>query len=87
MHRQDTLYIFFLFYCFKKYNFIYLKDILKFICIFMIVFTGYLFGLNNLYYYYERTVKESVEIKPDMHPNLNDHSSHHEIHAGKRFGT
>ncbi len=62
----------------------YFKDILKFICIFIIVFTGFLFGLNNLYWYYEPGVRNTVEINPHLNP--------YSIESGKtkaeeRFGT
>lgn len=41
-----------------------ISDILKFICIFLIVFCGFLFGLYNLYHYYDPNLRNQVEIKP-----------------------
>lgn len=38
-----------------------MKDILKFLCIFVIVFASFVFGLNNLYWYYDPSVRSSVE--------------------------
>lgn len=39
-----------------------INDILKFICIFIIVFTSFLFSLNNLYVYYNTKIREKVEV-------------------------
>ena len=54
-----------------------ISDVLKFICIFMIVFTGFLFGLNNLYWYYNEQVRGAVEIE-----HHNEHT-----HGEESFGT
>ncbi len=53
------------------------QDILKFICIFMIVFTGFLFGLHNVFWYYDPAVRSAVEI------NRHDDSTK----GGGRFGS
>lgn len=39
-----------------------MKDVLKFIAIFAIVFTSFVFGLNNLYWYYPSEVRSKIEI-------------------------
>ncbi|CAF0714386.1 unnamed protein product [Brachionus calyciflorus] len=39
-----------------------ITDIFKFLCIFSLVFSGFLFGLHNLYWYYETGVRKNVEI-------------------------
>jgi hypothetical protein len=35
---------------------------MRFIVIFMIIFAGFLFALNNIYFYYESNVRSEVEI-------------------------
>jgi len=54
-----------------------ISDILKFICIFLIVFCGFLFGLYNLYHYYDPDLRNQVEIK--LHKN--------ETNGEQYFGT
>ncbi|RMZ93519.1 short transient receptor potential channel 3-like [Brachionus plicatilis] len=39
-----------------------INDIFKFICIFIIVFTSFLFSLNNLYLYYNTEIRKKVEV-------------------------
>ncbi|CAF3440747.1 unnamed protein product [Rotaria socialis] len=39
-----------------------MSDIGKFIIIFLIIFSGFMFGLNNLFWYYSKTVRGRVEI-------------------------
>jgi hypothetical protein len=40
------------------------SDVFKFICIFIILFAGFIFGLHNLYWYYDITVRGKVENVP-----------------------
>jgi len=46
---------------FEKKIFIF-KDIGKFIIIFLIIFCGFMFGLNNLFWYYSASVRGKVEV-------------------------
>ncbi|CAF0978236.1 unnamed protein product [Adineta steineri] len=39
-----------------------MSDIGKFIIIFLIIFSGFMFGLNNLFWYYSKSVRQNVEI-------------------------
>ncbi|CAF3484392.1 unnamed protein product [Rotaria sp. Silwood1] len=39
-----------------------MSDIGKFIIIFLIIFCGFMFGLNNLFWYYSASVRQNVEI-------------------------
>jgi len=64
-----------------------LKDILKFICIFLILFFGFLFGLNNLYWYYQYSVRSSVEIIPHYKTKSNQTANQTTINAEIYFGT
>ena len=38
------------------------QDILKFGVIFMVLFVAFLVGLHNLYWYYPKTVRHTVEL-------------------------
>ncbi|CAF0834169.1 unnamed protein product [Adineta ricciae] len=42
-----------------------MSDIGKFIIIFLIIFSGFMFGLNNLFWYYSKDVRGNVEV--EMH--------------------
>lgn len=39
-----------------------MSDIGKFIIIFLIIFCGFMFGLNNLFWYYSASVRGKVEV-------------------------
>jgi hypothetical protein len=39
-----------------------MSDIGKFIIIFLIIFSGFMFGLNNLFWYYSASVRGKVEV-------------------------
>lgn len=54
-------------------HFCHLKDISKFILIFLIIYAGYSLALNNLYWYYNSQVRGSVEFTD--HVNVNDGNS------------
>ncbi|CAF2401149.1 unnamed protein product [Rotaria sp. Silwood2] len=56
-----------------------MSDIGKFIIIFLIIFCGFMFGLNNLFWYYKETVRKNVEIT--------HHASGDDLSAEKHFGT
>ncbi|CAF0736641.1 unnamed protein product [Rotaria sordida] len=56
-----------------------MSDIGKFIIIFLIIFCGFMFGLNNLFWYYKKSVRQNVEIE---HKHSDD-----ELPAEKSFGT
>ncbi|CAF1556535.1 unnamed protein product [Rotaria magnacalcarata] len=56
-----------------------MSDIGKFIIIFLIIFCGFMFGLNNLFWYYKSTVRSSVEVEL--------HNSGDELSAEESFGT
>ncbi|UJR30483.1 hypothetical protein I4U23_018016 [Adineta vaga] len=43
-----------------------MSDIGKFIIIFLIIFCGFMFGLNNLFWYYSKDVRGNVEIQPHI---------------------
>jgi hypothetical protein len=58
---------------------------LKFICIFTIVFSGFLFGLHNLYWYYDLEVRKNVEIHP--HKLSENDTSPFLTKGEERFGT
>jgi hypothetical protein len=60
--------------------FSFIKDIGKFIIIFLIIFCGFMFGLNNLFWYYKASVRSIVEVGPP-HPSGDD------LQAEKFFGT
>ena len=62
----------------KKTEF-FLKDIAKFLIIFVIIFCGFMFGLNNLFWYYKESVRGKVEMI--------DHLESGELPAEKYFGT
>jgi hypothetical protein len=42
-----------------------LKDIMKFGSIFTLVFLAFMFALNNLFWYYQQSVREPVDIPDD----------------------
>ena len=42
-----------------------LQDILKFLCIFSVVFVAFMIGLHNLYWYYPKSVRKNVEFLPN----------------------
>jgi hypothetical protein len=46
--------------------FFFVKDIGKFIIIFLIIFCGFMFGLNNLFWYYSQSVRGRVEVVPHV---------------------
>ena len=48
------------------------------------VFAGFLFGLNNLYWYYESAVRTTVEIHPHLDPR---NGGSDKTNAERRFGT
>lgn len=54
---------------------------MKFIFIFLIIFAAFMFSLNNLYWYYQSSVRGAVEVVP----HLNDDNS--TTNAEKAFGT
>jgi len=43
-----------------------IKDIFKFIIIFIIIFLAYLFSMSNLFWYYDSKVRNTVEIIPHL---------------------
>ncbi len=59
-------------------------DVLKFICIFVIVFAGFLFGLNHLYAYYQSDVRDQVQVVPHLNTEQNNSTY---INAELSFGT
>ncbi|CAF0823158.1 unnamed protein product [Rotaria sordida] len=59
-----------------------MSDIGKFIIIFLIIFCGFMFGLNNLFWYYSQSVRSNVEIAPHF---SGDDSS--QLPAETYFGT
>jgi hypothetical protein len=63
-----------------------LKDVFKFICIFIILFSGFIFGLHNLYWYYEIDVRSKVENVPHM-VESHGYSSHFRTKGEECFGT
>lgn len=64
-----------------------ISDILKFIFIFLILFFGFLFGLNNLYWYYQTSVRSSVEIDQHYNAKTNQTVNQTTINAEIYFGT
>ena len=60
------------------------KDIMKFIFIFLIIFAAFMFSLNNLYWYYQSSVRGYVEVVPHMDPNNNNSTI---TNAEQAFGT
>ncbi|CAF4832795.1 unnamed protein product [Rotaria sp. Silwood1] len=56
-----------------------MSDIGKFIIIFLIIFCGFMFGLNNLFWYYKKSVRAKVELET--------HPSDENLAAEKSFGT
>lgn len=50
-----------------------INDILKFIVIFAIIFASFVFGLNNLYWYYSAEVRGAVEITKHYNPEDPEH--------------
>ncbi|CAF0998099.1 unnamed protein product [Adineta ricciae] len=58
-----------------------MSDIGKFIIIFLIIFSGFMFGLNNLFWYYNDRVRDKVEI------HRHEEELENEIDAEEFFGT
>ncbi len=42
--------------------FVFFKNIVKFIFIFVIIFAAFIFALNNIFWYYNKDVRGAVEI-------------------------
>ncbi|CAF1291792.1 unnamed protein product [Adineta steineri] len=61
-----------------------MSDIGKFIIIFLIIFCGFMFGLNNLFWYYKKSVREKVEIYRHL-PESGDENEN--LPAEESFGT
>jgi len=59
------------------------QDILKFICIFLVLFSGFLFGLNNLYLYYQPSVRRLVEVVTHVNHEKNTTYTNAELFFGK----
>jgi hypothetical protein len=62
-----------------------IKDIIKFVCIFLIFFSAFIFALNNLYWYYNQDVRKRFEIKIPY--NQKSEISPFYTHAEIAFGT
>lgn len=62
-----------------------LKDIVKFIAIFLIVFISFLFSINNLYLYYNTEIRKKVEITVPY--NANSKENPFLTNAEEAFGT
>ena len=61
---------------------------MKFVCIFTLVFTGFLFGLHNLYWYYEPEVRAEVEIFKHKYNMLSEKANQSIVtKGGETFGT
>lgn len=54
-------------------------------CIFVIVFTGFLFGLNNLYQYYQSSVRDHTEIVKHYNEEFGPNITY--VNAELYFGT
>jgi hypothetical protein len=54
-------------------------------CIFVIVFTGFLFGLNNLYQYYQSSVRVHTEIVKHYNEEYGPNNTY--VNAELYFGT
>jgi hypothetical protein len=77
--------------------FSFFKDIFKFIAIFAIVLASFVFGLNNLYWYYNKEVREKSEVDIThgaLHAEHGGHGGHgesshehEEIKAEEAFGS
>jgi hypothetical protein len=59
-----------------------LKDIFKFLVIFVVIFLGFLLSINNLYWYFSPSVRSSVEVIEHLDPENNT-----ETNAERAFGT
>ena len=57
---------------------------MKFMVIFFIVFLAFLVGLNNLYWYYDESVREQVQV---FDSQFMSNSSPVDTKAEKAFGT
>jgi hypothetical protein len=57
---------------------------MKFIFIFLIIFAAFMFSLNNLYWYYNSSVRQSVEIIQHIDPSNNNSTL---TNAELSFGT
>jgi hypothetical protein len=55
-----------------------ITDIMKFVSIFMIVFLAFVFGLNNLFWYYQLSTRKGVQT-------IDDHDD--QTSAEQNFGT
>ena len=60
-----------------------MQDISKFFAIFTIVVLAFMVGLNNLYWYYEKDMRESVQVIKEPPTE----KAHYETDAEKAFGT
>lgn len=58
-----------------------IKDIIRFVIIFSIIFAAFIISLNNLFWYYQSNIRSNVEIIS----HLNDDNS--TTNAEKSFGT
>ena len=47
------------------------------------MFIGILFGLNNLYWYYQTDVRSLIEIEPHLNPELEDGEVNAELFFGR----
>lgn len=62
-----------------------INDILKFVVIFAIIFASFVFGLNNLYWYYNAEVRGAVEVT--KHYNSEDPENPYLTKAEEAFGS
>lgn len=46
------------------------QDVMRFIVIFMIIFAGFLFSLNNIFCYYQTSVRSEVEVEQHDADNM-----------------
>lgn len=60
------------------------QDIMKFMVIFFIVFLAFLVGLNNLYWYYDESVRVEVQL---YNNNFYQGNNSVDTKAEKAFGT
>ncbi len=58
---------------------------MKFMVIFFIVFLAFLVGLNNLYWYYDESVREEVQLYP--HNYYKEQNDEIDTNAERAFGT
>ncbi len=58
---------------------------MKFMVIFFIVFLAFLVGLNNLYWYYDESVREEVQLYPQNY--YKEQNDEIDTNAERAFGT